>query len=85
MSKLKDLYTLRPIDFKPGDVIACVVTLHLTRTKPDGTPLFRMYRCAYPNPQTSEGIPQGAAMEWNEEMAQALFPVAISARELAKE
>lgn len=81
---LKNFYTLRPIDFKPGDVLACTVTLHFMYAQ-DGTPVFRMYRCAYPDPQTSDGIPQGEGIVNNKmEIMESLFPVAASAIELAK-
>lgn len=82
---LKNFYTLRPIDFKPGDILACTVTLHFMHTRPDGTPVFRMYRCAYP-PQTVDEIPQGEGIVNNKmEVAETLFPVAASAIELAKQ
>lgn len=81
---LKNFYTTAPADFKPGDVLACVVTLHHVGNFEDGTPEYRMYRCEYPNPQTSDGIPQGAGIKLNEEILGHLFPVAIGAREMAK-
>lgn len=86
MSKLKNFYTLRPIDFKPGDVLACTVTLHFMYALEDGTPVFRMYRCAYPDPQTSDGIPQGKGIVDNKmEILGTLFPVAATTIELAKQ
>lgn len=83
---LKNFYTLRPIDFKFGDVIACVVTLHHVGNLEDGTPIFQMYRCAYPDPQTSDEIPQGQAIADNKmEIMETLFPVAAYVIEMAKE
>lgn len=86
MSKtLKNFYTLAPADFKPGDVLACVITLHHVGNFEDGTPEYRMYRCPYPDPQVSvDGIPQGHGMELEEETLSRLFPIAIGARRLAE-
>jgi len=86
MSKiLKNFYTTAPDDFKPGDVFACVIALHYVSDYEDGTPEYRMYRCAYPDTQTSDGIPQGQNIGLNEEIMQRLFPTAVGVREMAKQ
>jgi hypothetical protein len=72
---IKDYRSVRPDQLKPGDVLVCVVTLHV-RYFDDR---FAVYQCTYPDPQvSSDGIPQGSKLlpEQADAVAAALFPVA---------
>jgi hypothetical protein len=78
MAQIVDFYNVRPNELKPGDVLVCIVTLHVGHLHDDqGKPMYRMYRCNYPDPQLGDGdIPQGSSIVLNtEEAARALFPV----------
>lgn len=80
MSKIVDFYNVRPGELKPGDVLACVVTLHVGyRQDENGNPThYRVYRCRWPDTQVSKGIPQGANLgHLQQQVAKALFPVPI--------
>ena len=73
-----NFYNVRPDELKSGDVLVCTVTLHVGyRRDKYGKPMYRMYRCDWPEPQVSEdGIPQGSNIGQDvEKVAQALFPV----------
>lgn len=73
-----DFYNVRPDELKPGDVLVCTVTLHVSHhIDPDGHPYFRMYRCGYPHPVIGDDdIPQGSRIYVDENVvANSLFPV----------
>lgn len=79
---IKDFYMTSPSDLEPGDVLVCTVTLHVGyHENANGNRVFRMYRCRYPGENLgSDGIPQGDRIYTNqEEVAQALFPIALNA------
>ena len=75
---IKNFYTVRPDELKPGDVLVCTVTLHVGyHGEP---PVYRMYRCAYPPQLGEEAIPQGQPILSNvKEVTQVLFPVVVDA------
>jgi len=74
---LTDFYNLRPDELKPGMVFACIVTCHIDYL---GNP--RLYRCAYPNAEVHDGVPQGSPFYENtDEVVAALFPVVRWAKE----
>lgn len=74
MSKrLVNPVSVRPNELQSGDVMAVIVTCHVTRW-PDGL-RYRVYRCPYDDPETPTGIPQGARIGDEEAVASQLFPV----------
>lgn len=77
MSRVVDFYNVRPHELRPGDVLVCTVTLHVTHhTDNDGNPYFRMYRC---NLDVND-IPQGSRLYGDENVvANALFPIVTNA------
>lgn len=70
---IKDFMEVRPNELKPGDVLVCQVTLHVTHhTDENDKPYFRMYKCKY----EGSDVPQGTRIYVNEDrIAEALFPV----------
>ena len=69
MSRIVDFYTVTPDELHPGDVMICIVTLHVG---PDG---HRMYCCHQGADVDRDGIPQGSRLPGSPHLAQALFPV----------
>lgn len=73
-----NFYNTRPDELQSGDVLVCVVTLHVGyRLDSKGRPTYRMYRCDWPDTQEGDGgIPQGSNIDQDtKKVAEALFPV----------
>lgn len=69
---VKDFYTTRPDELKPGDVLVCVVTLHVMYHTKKGKPVYRMYRARY----EGDDIPQGSNIISDvKKVGESLFPV----------
>ena len=67
---LKNIFTVIPNEIKRGDVFAVTVTCHI-----DDQGYPRLYRCRYPDPYVSNGIPQGdRVFSFEDETMKSLFP-----------
>ncbi len=81
---VKNLYTVKPFELEPGDVLLAVVKLMVTHEKDAmGRPLYRLYRCVYPadtDTMYQEDVPQGSSISESEEaIVNELFPVVANA------
>ena len=72
MNEILNPVTVIPSDLKSGDVMAVIVTCHITRS-PTGL-RYRLYRCPYPD-SVHNGIPQGGRIAGEGAIASQLFPV----------
>ena len=72
---LKPFYTTPVSALQPNDVFACTVTMHVTHIDHEsGVIYIRCYRAGYPDPQTSNEIPQGSRIFHENYIAEFLFP-----------
>lgn len=61
---IKNVYTTRPNEIKPGDVFVVTVAFHVVHESANGKLFVKAYRCPYPDPETDEeGVPQGDSID----------------------
>lgn len=76
MTRIVNPYTVKPVELEPGDVMVRTVALHVLPGRKDGELLYRLYECAWPDPQLSDGVPQGTRIyDYKDQVMQELFPV----------
>lgn len=71
---IKDFFNTAPNELEPGDILLCTVKLMVMNHRaPDGSLLYRLYRCRYDG--TEE--PQGMKVESSrtQDVAETIFPV----------
>jgi len=78
---IKNLRTVEPSEMEPGDVLVCIVALHVGYWNMKGKPVVSLYRCPYPDPQIGrDGVPQGDKIvplkqQEGQALLKLLFPV----------
>lgn len=71
---IKDFYNISPRELEPGDVLLCTVKLMVMNHRaPDGSLLYRLYRCRYDGDEEPQGMKLESA--FTQDAAETIFPV----------
>lgn len=71
MPRLVNAYSIRPSEIAPGDEM-CFIVKAMVSQGPDGTLLYRLYRCPWSG--DINAMPQGARIDDEGIVCRALFP-----------